>query len=80
MENKKTKNKHPPPSVKRKCVFTYVEMLYFDVFFQAAWSVGEILTLITLEPHFIVAHFRKIQSNFLKKCYCLRVLTQKVLR
>ena len=62
------------------CVFTYVEMLYFDVFFQAAWSVGEILTLITLEPHLIVAHFRKIQSNFLKKCYCLRVLTQKVLR
>ena len=48
------------------CVFTYVEMLYFDVFFQAAWSVGEILTLITLEPHFIVAHFRKIQSNILK--------------
>ena len=63
---KTKKHPYPTPIPKRKCVFTYVEMLYFDVFFQAAWSVGEILTLITLVPHLIVAHFRKIQSIALK--------------
>ena len=58
----KQKKRHCHPL---KSAFTYVEMFDFNVFFQAAWPVGEKLTLVTLVFHLIRAQFRRIRSNTL---------------